>query len=60
MNESKSKKRILRLLRDGKPIVPSRDWIDLTELARDGLVETRKAPNGQVEFGLTEAGKAAL
>lgn len=53
------KLRILRLLRDRKPLNLARVWIELMELVKEGLAEAHKAANGQVEVSLTPAGETA-
>lgn len=56
-----SRRRVLRKIALGQSLDPRRDWVHAIELLGDGLVEGRKAGNGQLEItGATPSGKAAL
>lgn len=56
------KKLILANIRDGRPMNAARDWIEVTELAREGYIEMAKDPQSGLAVikGLTDKGRAEV
>ena len=43
-------KLLLNRIARGETVSASRDWMTLVDLAKDGAIDVRRAPNGQLEY----------
>lgn len=50
MPNEKTNARVLKMIKNGKQVSASKNWMVLSSLAMAGELTDRMAPNGQLEF----------